>query len=153
MAKAFTEKDEARETEALEVLKALGFRVTFHAMRQKVDADPLLGIEAHWRPGECYAVMYAADGRRKSISGSSAVGVLTQARSWVDWQGQLKPDAANKFVPSADNSPTSETVVVHRVAGDKAEVAQRRANTERRLLNFESSTPRLVDAHGDPINA
>jgi hypothetical protein len=151
-AKRKTARLEAREVEALEQLARLGFRVTLHVYGKHVEADKLLEIEAHYRPGECYAVMYGVDGRRKSISGSSAVGVLTQARTWVDWQNRLKPDAPGKFIPSADNEPIAETVVVQQVAGDKAEVALRRANTERRLLNFEG-TAHLVDAHGAPINA
>jgi hypothetical protein len=143
---------EARENEALEELARIGFRVTLHAYGQHVEADELLGVEEHYRPGECYAVMYGVSGRRKSLSGASAVGVLAQARTWADWQSRLKPDAAGRFIPSTDNAPTADAVVP-RAAGDTAEVALRRASTERRLLSFDSGTARHVDAHGAEINA
>lgn len=147
------ERLEQRESEALAELARLNFRVTWHALPKRVPADPLRGVLAHTEPGGCYAVCYSIDGRRKSVSGISAVDALTAARSWVEWQNRLKDDAAAKFYasPLEDEVPP-EVRVSHRVVGDTAEVARRRASTERRVLNFETGIPQLVDAMmGDPI--
>jgi hypothetical protein len=142
---------EARETEALEELSKLGFRTTLHEMGRYVEADDLLGISAGYKPGDCYAVMYGRDGKRKQVSGASAVQALQQAHVWCKWQESLSPDAANRFSPSVDNQPVPETFITQRIAGDTAETRQRRANTERRVISVESGIPELVDAHGTPL--
>ena len=143
---------EARESEALEELQKLGFRVSLHTMGRYADeADDLLGIPAGYRPGDCYAVMYSRNGKRKHVAGTSALEALGQAEAWWRWQQGLKADAAAKFVPSIDNESVAE-VVVQRVAGDTAEVAQRRANTERRIISHEGGTAHLVDSHGDSMH-
>lgn len=138
---------EERENEALGQLRALGFRVTVHDFPNVVDGDDLLGTETRTVPGNCYAVMYAVDGRRKHVAGISAVDALLQARAWWDWQQTLKEDAPSRFVPAAEFRP--EAFVQQFPAGDKRETQIRRENTERRVLSLEG-TPHLVDAHGDP---
>lgn len=142
---------EARENEALEELDKLGFRVTLHEMGHYREADDLLGISAGFVSGTCYAVMYSRYGKRKHISGSSAVEALQQAHAWWRWQQGLKDDAAAKFFPSVDNEFTPEAVVQHRVSGDTATTRQRRENIERRLVSFASGVAEVVDAHGDVI--
>lgn len=141
---------ERRENEALEELHKLGFRVSLHEMGRYVEADDLLGIPAGYKRGECYAVMYAADGKRKHVSGSSAVEALQQARAWWHWQLGLKADAANKFVPSVDHEPTAP-VVSQRVSGDTAQTKLRRENAERRILSFQTGVAEVVDSHGEAI--
>lgn len=142
---------EARENEALDELDKLGFRVTLHEMGHYREADDLLGISTGYVPGTCYAVMYSRDGKRKHVSGSSAVAALQQARAWWRWQQGLKDDAAAKFFPSVDHEVTPEAFVQHRVSGDTAQTRQRRENTERRLVSFASGIAEVVDAHGDAI--
>jgi hypothetical protein len=146
------ERLEARENEALAELSALGFRVTLHEMGRYRVADDLLGISAGYVPGTAYAVMYAADGRRKHVSGGSAVEALQQAQAWWRWQEGLKDDAAAKFVPSVDHEFTPAAVVQQRLSGDTATTRQRRENTERRILSFARGTAEVVDAHGEPID-
>src|SRR5947208_2348708 len=90
---------EARENEALEELHKLGFRVTLHEMGRYVEADDLLGIKAGYAPGNCYAVMYSRDAKRKHVAGTSAIEALGQAQAWWRWQQSLKDDAAGKFIP------------------------------------------------------
>jgi hypothetical protein len=138
---------EERENEALAELRALGFRVTLHDLPKAVEADELLGTERRIVAGNCYAVMYGVDGKRKHVSGISAIDALTQARAWWDWQEKLKPDAPERFIPSAEFTP--ENRVEQRVAGDTRETQIRRENSERRVLSLEGM-PHLVDAHGDP---
>jgi hypothetical protein len=141
---------EARENEALEELHKLGFRVSLHTMGRYVEADDLLVIPAGYKPGDCYAVMYSRDGKRKHVAGSSALEALGQAQAWWRWQQGLNDDAAAKFVPSIDNASVA-VPVTQRVAGDRAEVAARRAATERRLISFECGVAEVVDAHGTPM--
>jgi hypothetical protein len=136
---------EARENEALEEIHKLGFRVTTHDMGRYVEADDLLGIKAGYIPGNCYAVMYARDGKRKHVAGGSAVEALQQAQAWWAWQQRLGEDAANKFVPSIDNEPTA--VPVRQEVGG----SNRRREGERRIVSFASGTAEIVDAHGDPL--
>jgi hypothetical protein len=139
---------EERENEALEQLRALGFRTTLHDLPKIVEGDELLATtESHFVPGNCYAVMYAVDGKRKHVSGISAVDALSQARTWWDFQQRLKDDSPQRFVPSAEFTP--EARVSQSPAGDARTTKIRRANTERRVLSLEG-TPHLVDAHGDP---
>ena len=140
---------EARETEALEELEKLGFRVTLHDMPSYVEEDILTGTRAGWKAGDCYAVIYARDGKRKHVAGGSAVEALTQAQAWKRWQDGLKDDAPNKFVPSLGGEQTA-VPVTQRVAGDTAETAARRAS-KRRVLSFASGIAEVVDAHGTPI--
>jgi hypothetical protein len=141
---------EERESVAIAQLEALGFRVTLHDLPKVVPGDELLGAtESHFVPGNCFAVLYAVDGKRKHVSGISAVDALTQARSWWDFQQRLKDDAPQRFIPSADF--TAEARVEQRPAGDTRETQIRRASTERRVIALEG-TPHLVDAHGDPVS-
>jgi|GEM_PF-6437562 len=63
-------KLEERERDALEELQKLGFRVTVHDLPREIEADPLMGIAAGVRPGQCYAVMYSVDGKRKHAARS-----------------------------------------------------------------------------------
>jgi hypothetical protein len=63
---------EARENEALEELHKLGFRVSLHTMGRYVEADDLLCIPAGYKPGDCYAVMYSRDGKRKHVAETAA---------------------------------------------------------------------------------
>src|SRR5438132_2082862 len=90
---------EARENEALEELHKLGFRVSLHTMGRYVEADDLLGIPVGYKPGDCYAVTYSRDGKRKHVAGTSALEALGQAQAWWKWQQGLKDDAAAKFIP------------------------------------------------------
>jgi hypothetical protein len=140
---------QAREEVALSELEKLGFRVTLHTLPHYVEEDFLLGTKAGLVNGDCYAVVYDRSGKRKHVSGISAVDALTQAQSWKRWQDSLKDDAAAKFHPS--RSDVAEVAVTSRVAGDTAQTEQRRENTERRVLAFESGKAELVDAHGAPI--
>jgi hypothetical protein len=135
-----------REEAALEELAELGLKVTIYLPRERREADPLLGIEEGWTQGEVYAVCYSADGRRRGFSGISAVQVLQDSQSWLRWQSNVEPPMRFEIVsePSAFN-------VSHRIAGDTATTAARRAATERRLLNFDTGTAYLADAHGAPI--
>lgn len=145
------EQLEAREGEALDELHKLGFRVTLHEMGRYVEADELLGVRAGYRPGTCYAVMYGRDGKRKHVSGRSALEALQQAQAWSRWQASLKDDAANKFVPSVDHEFVPAASVTQQVVGDTAETRMRRENTERRIISFASGTAEIVDSHGDPL--
>ena len=141
---------EARENEALDELHKLGFRVTLHTMGRYVEGDDLLGIVAGYKPGDCYAVMYGRDGKRKHVAGTSALDALQQAQSWWHWQLGLKDDAANKFVPSVDHEPT-EATIVQRIAS--SEVTRRSHDgTERKILGFASVAAELVDQHGTPMH-
>jgi hypothetical protein len=140
---------EDRESEALSELQKLGFRVTLHELPKQVDDDVLTGTYAGWTSGTCYAVVVDRAGKRKHVSGISAVDALAQAQSWSRWQAGLKDDAPNKFHPSSEDVP--EMLVTHRVAGDTAETKQRRENTERRIIGFQSGTAAVVDAHGVPV--
>jgi|SRR5579862_1905843 len=141
---------EARECEALDALHEIGFRVTVHEIGRYVETDELRGIKAGFKSGTCYAVMYSRDGKRKHVSGTSAVEALAQAEAWTRWQAGLKDDAPNKFVPSVDFDPTAVRVA-HRVIGDAAETELRRKNTQRKLLSFQTGSAEVVDAHGTPI--
>lgn len=140
---------QAREEDALSELEKLGFRVTLHTLPHYVGEDILLGTKAGWVNGDCYAVVYSRDGKRKHVSGISAVDALTQAQSWLRWQAGLKDDAAAKFHRSPFD--VAEVLVTSRVAGDTAETEQKRTNTERRVLSWQSGTAEVVDAHGTPI--
>jgi hypothetical protein len=151
MARARKTNDEvllrAREEAALEELQQLGFRLALYEPREYVDGDPLLGTEAHWKQGVCHAVADARDGRRKTLTGISALDALTQAKAWLRYQQErLSPE--QRFVPLL--APPYAMRVTQRIAGDKAETELRRANTERRVISTDG-TPHLVDAHGDPI--
>jgi hypothetical protein len=143
------EQLERRESVALEELRKLRFRVTLHELPRYDEADELLNQPARFVPGNCYAVLYGIDGKRKHVAGCSAVDALTQAQSWCRWQAGLKDDAPNKFVVTDDDVP--ELHVTHRPAGDTAETNQRRANTTRRILSFQSGVAEVVDAHGEPL--
>jgi hypothetical protein len=140
---------EERENEALSELGALGFRVTLHELPHYLEADILTGHTAGWKNGTCYAVLYDRAGKRKHVSGISAVDALSQAQAWSRWQAGIKNDAPNKFHPT--NAAVPEATVTSRVAGDTAETKRRRASTERRVLSFQSGTAEVVDAHGEPV--
>jgi hypothetical protein len=140
---------EERETEALDELRMLGFRVTLHTLPRYTEEDILVGTKAGWVNGDCYAVLYDRSGKRKHVSGISAIDTLAQAKAWQRWQDGLKNDAPNRFHATAEDVP--EVAVTNRVAGDTAETALKRENTRRRVLSFESGTAEIVDANGAPI--
>ena len=139
---------EERENTALFELSKLGFRVTLHELPQHVDHDPLTGQQEGWKHGSCYAVIYSIDGKRKHVSGISAVDALTQAQAWKTWQDGLKPDAPNRFIAAPDNEPTA-VAVVQRTGSESARKERGRENV--RVLAFDTGTPTLVDGHGTPI--
>jgi hypothetical protein len=95
--------------------------------------------------------MYSRDGKRKHVAGTSAVEALQAAQAWWKWQQGLKEDAPNRFIPSVDHEFVPEAFVTQRVVGDTAEVKQRRENTERRILSFDSGIAEVVDSHGEPM--
>jgi hypothetical protein len=138
-----------REESALEQLHELGFRVSLYEPSDWVDPDPLHGIAGGWRSGVCNAIAYAVDGRRKSLSGISAVQALDEARSWLRHQARLKDDAPNRFVLTNEDVPAVH--VSQRIVGDKAETQRRRENTVRRVISFQSGIAEVVDAHSDPV--
>lgn len=107
-----------------------------------------IGTRVVLNRGALDAVIYDRSGKRKYVSGISAVQALAQAQSWRTWQDGLKDDAANKFVPSVDNVSVA-VPVIQRASGATAQEAERRANAERRIISFASGTPELVDSHGD----
>lgn len=151
MTKVQAGKDEAlrkREHAALDELADLFLDITLYEPRTLVEPDPLRGIEGGWTTGVCHAIAYSLDGKRKTFSGVSAVHVLDSVRAWKKWNDSLKPDAANRWEFSVEPVPVA---VIQRPAGDTAETAARRANTERRVLSWESGAAQRVDAHGSPI--
>jgi len=112
-----------------------------------VEADPLRNIEEGWRAGTCVASVWSTDGRRKTLTGISAVQVLDDARSWLKYQRNL--EAPMRFEPVKGEQVA--VPVFHKIGGDTAQTAARLAATERRLLSWESGRAELVDAHGAPI--
>jgi len=121
-----------RERAALDELAALGFKVTIHRSREFVAGDVLLGTDDHWRSGECYAVCYSTDGRRRGFSGISATQVLADAQTWLRWQANVEPPM--RFVLSPVPTPAVR-VVQH--AGSEQTRRDDRERMHRRTLTFD----------------
>jgi hypothetical protein len=130
---------EQRENNALEELQELGFRISLYEQRRYVEEDPLLGTTGGWLPGTCYAVIDSVDGKRKNVSGTSAVEVLSNARGWLRYQ-------ETHFAPEDRFKPAPNIVAVpvtQRIVGDTAETANRKVT--RRVIQLDS------DERGDHI--
>jgi len=100
--------------------------------RQHVEGDPLRGIEGGWHPGCCVAVLHSTEGKRKQLSGASAVEVLANLRSFLRWQETLKDDAPNKFVIAREELPAVE--IVQRQGSEQAA-----RDVVRRTLEFSTT--------------
>jgi hypothetical protein len=138
---------EQREQFALESLRELGARIALYEPRTHVEADPLRDTREHITPGACVAIFESTMGKRKTVSTTTAVLALDEARSWIHYnQTRLAPDLRFEIAPNG-----SAYLVRHQIVGDTATTERRRRETERRTLSLEG-TPHLVDAHGDPIN-
>ena len=126
-----------------------GWTITLHEPRAYVEADPPRNVKEGWRAGVCSATIWSTDGRRKQLTGVSAVEVLDRAHSWLKWQSNVEPPM--RFEPVM-NEFVAEPMR-QQVAGDTAETRIRRENTERRIVSFASGTAELVDAHGDALSS
>lgn len=138
----------AREDAALVELEEIGFRVGLYEPRTYVEPDELLGVAGGWKVGCCYVVADSTTGKRKTVSGMSAVDALEQAKGWLNYQKtHFRPEDRFEIV----KGEVVAVPVLQRVVGDTNETNARRANGVRRILSFESGTAEVVDSHGDPI--
>jgi hypothetical protein len=139
----------AREDSALEELETLGFRIGLYEPRAYVEPDELRGVAGGWKVGCCYVVADSSTGKRKTVSGMSAVDALEQAKGWLHYQEtHFRPEDRFEIV----KGEVVAVPVLQRVAGDTAVTAARRDGTERRLVSFESGTAEVVDVHGTPMH-